>query len=202
MNSTTIDENAPVIARHALFIAAPLETLWSLHTDIDRWPTWQGSIDTAHLDGRFVPGATFAWSTFGMHIVSSVFQVEPMRHTLWGGPSDGIVGLHSWTFTPETGGIMVSTEESWSGPRSRPTRQSSSSRSTGRWPPGCDSSKTPPSVPKRDPSPRPGTRSLKAHEPNLRDAHRHNRLWPHRQHTPAPSLATFADTITAGAAAP
>lgn len=116
MNLTTIDENAPVIARRTLFIAAPLETLWRLHTDIDRWPTWQGSIDTAHLDGRFVPGATFAWSTFGMHITSSVYRVEPMRHTLWGGPSDGILGLHSWTFTPDTGGVMVSTEESWSGP--------------------------------------------------------------------------------------
>jgi hypothetical protein len=51
-----------------------------------------------------------------MHIDSSVHHVEPMRHTLWGGPSQGILGLHSWTFTPETGGVTVSTEESWSGP--------------------------------------------------------------------------------------
>jgi hypothetical protein len=32
-----------------------------------------------------------------------------------GGPSEGILGLHSWTFTPETGGVTVSTVESWSG---------------------------------------------------------------------------------------
>ena len=118
MNSTdptSIDEHAPVIARHALFIAAPLETLWDLHADIDRWPSWQDSIDTAHLDGRFEPGATFTWTTFGMHIASSVYQVDPMRHTLWGGPSEGILGLHAWTFTPEAGGVMVTTEESWTG---------------------------------------------------------------------------------------
>ena len=111
-----IDEHAPVISRQALLIPAPLETLWRLHTDIDQWPTWQGSIDTAHLDGRFEPGARFTWSTFGMHITSSIYRVEPMRHTLWGGPSDGIVGVHSWTFTPQAGGVMVNTHESWSGP--------------------------------------------------------------------------------------
>ena len=112
---TTIDEHAPVISRQALFIPAPVETLWRLHTEIDQWPSWQSAIDTAQLRGRFEPGAEFTWSTFGMHITSNIYQVEPMRHTVWGGPSDGILGLHAWTFAPETGGVMVSTEESWSG---------------------------------------------------------------------------------------
>jgi len=112
---TGIDETAPVIARHSLFIPAPLDTLWRLHTDIDRWPTWQDSIDTAHLHGPLRAGASFAWSTYGMNITSAVYQVDPMRHTLWGGPSDGIFGIHAWTFTPETGGVTVTTEESWSG---------------------------------------------------------------------------------------
>jgi len=44
-----------------------------------------------------------------------VYQVEPERHTLWGGPSEGITGIHAWTFTPVPGGVRVDTEESWSG---------------------------------------------------------------------------------------
>lgn len=118
MNSTDptgIDETAPVIARHSLFIPAALDTLWRLHTDIDRWPTWQHSIDAAQLDGSLRAGSNFAWSTYGMNITSAVYQVDPMQHTLWGGPSGGIFGIHAWTFTPETGGVTVSTEESWSG---------------------------------------------------------------------------------------
>ena len=34
---------------------------------------------------------------------------------MWGGPSAGITGIHSWTFTPVPGGVRVDTEESWSG---------------------------------------------------------------------------------------
>jgi uncharacterized protein YndB with AHSA1/START domain len=111
----SIDERAPVISRHSAVIAASIETVWRLHTDIDAWPTWQKAIDRAHLEGEFQPGATFAWETYDLAIVSTVYEVEPRRHTLWGGPSAGITGIHSWTFTPVDGGVRVDTEESWSG---------------------------------------------------------------------------------------
>lgn len=115
MSPTGIDETAPVIARHSLCVPAPLDCVWQLHTDINRWPSWQQSIDAARLDDPFEPGAVFSWSTFGMNIASTVYEVEPMHHTLWGGPSDGIFGIHAWSFTPDAGGVMVATEESWSG---------------------------------------------------------------------------------------
>ena len=115
MKPEAIDRTAPVIARHSTTIAAPVSLVWRLHTDIDGWPTWQKAIDEAHLDGVFVPGAVFSWRTYGLSIVSTVYQVEPERHTLWGGPSEGITGIHSWTFTPVPGGVRVETEESWSG---------------------------------------------------------------------------------------
>lgn len=69
----------------------------------------------AHLDNAFAPGAAFTWETYNLTIVSTVYQVKPQRHTLWGGPSDGITGIHAWTFTPVEGGVRVDTEESWSG---------------------------------------------------------------------------------------
>jgi hypothetical protein len=96
---------------------ASLDIVWRLHTDINRWPSWQHSIDTAHLDGPFQDGAAFTWTTFGLNIASTVYQVEPTHRTLWGGPSDGISGIHSWTFTDDIGSVMVTTEESWSGTR-------------------------------------------------------------------------------------
>jgi Polyketide cyclase / dehydrase and lipid transport len=111
----TIDERAPVISRHSTVIASPIDTLWRLHTDVNAWPTWQKAIDQAHLDDVFAPGAAFTWETYNLTIVSTVYQVEPQRHTLWGGPSDGITGIHAWTFTPVDGGVRVDTEESWSG---------------------------------------------------------------------------------------
>jgi Polyketide cyclase / dehydrase and lipid transport len=111
----TIDNQAPVIPRHSAVIASPVDTLWRLHTDVNAWPSWQKAIDQAHLDDAFEPGAAFTWETYNLTIVSTVYQVEPQRHTLWGGPSDGIRGIHAWTFTPVVGGVRVDTEESWSG---------------------------------------------------------------------------------------
>jgi len=115
MSPTGIDPDAPVVARHSAVLAAPPELVWQLHTGVNSWPAWQHDIDEAHLDGAFAPGATFTWLTHNLSITSTVYQVEPHRHTLWGGPSAGITGIHSWTFTPVSGGVRVETEESWSG---------------------------------------------------------------------------------------
>ncbi|QKV90540.1 hypothetical protein HUT19_01075 [Streptomyces sp. NA02950] len=40
---TTIDEHAPVIAEHAIRIAAPLERIWQPHTTIGSWPGRQSA---------------------------------------------------------------------------------------------------------------------------------------------------------------
>lgn len=111
-----IDAQAPVVSRHGAVIDAPIEVVWTLHTDVDRWPTWQPDVERARLDGPFAPGSTFSWHTSGLDIESTVYEVEPERRTLWGGPAHGIVGVHEWTFTPlEEGGTRVETAESWAG---------------------------------------------------------------------------------------
>ena len=116
---TSIDLSAPVIARHAVVVGAAVDTVWRLHRDIDRWPDWQNDIVKAHLTGPFAAGSSFTWKTHGLSIVSEIYQVEDSgtgpRRTLWGGPAQGIVGLHLWTFTATPYGTHVATEESWSG---------------------------------------------------------------------------------------
>jgi uncharacterized protein YndB with AHSA1/START domain len=112
-----IDRAAPVVVRVECTIAAPAEALWTLHTDVARWPEWQQDIASATIDGAFEPGATFSWVTEGLEepIHSTIHAVGPCRSTLWGGPAAGIVGLHRWTFTPVASGTHVLTEESWAG---------------------------------------------------------------------------------------
>jgi uncharacterized protein YndB with AHSA1/START domain len=115
MSVDGIDTDAPVVARHGIEIAAPIDVVWRLHTDVDAWPSWQQDIEEAHINGDFLPGTVFTWLTHHLHIASTVYQVEPARRTLWGGPSEGITGIHAWTFTPVSGGVRVDTEESWRG---------------------------------------------------------------------------------------
>ncbi|MED7948795.1 SRPBCC family protein [Streptomyces sp. BE303] len=112
-----IDEKAPVITRTDILIHAPLHTVWRIQTDVENWPTWQPNVARMAKDtpGRLRPGSVFRWSTEGLDITSTVKQVEPGRRLVWGGPAQGITAVHVWTFTPTCDGVLVHTEESWTG---------------------------------------------------------------------------------------
>jgi len=82
----TIDETAPVVVRLSTTIDAPL-----------------------------LPGASFTWKTHGLDITSTVRELTPGARIVWGGPANGIEGIHAWTFEQADGQVTVHTEESWSG---------------------------------------------------------------------------------------
>ncbi|MGW6128732.1 SRPBCC family protein [Cellulomonas sp. NPDC055163] len=112
---STVDETAPVVVRREARIEAPIDLVWRLHTDVAGWPAWQTDIATAQLDGPLVPGATFRWTTHGLDIASTVYAVDAPRRILWGGPAQGITGVHEWTFTADGDATIVRTAESWEG---------------------------------------------------------------------------------------
>ena len=120
---TGIDGDAPVLARHEIAIQAPLETIWQLHIAVNEWPTWQPDITEARLDEDFVPGASFDWTSSGLSVTSTIFDVSPptgdvspRARTLWGGTAQGVAGIHEWTFRYMTQGVIVATNESLAGP--------------------------------------------------------------------------------------
>ena len=112
---TTIDETAPVVARHEIIVDAIVPAVWALHVDVERWPSWNSEITDVSIDGPFEPGAAFRWHSGGMTIDSTVHAVESETRTLWGGETAGIMGIHLWTFTPHGHRTRVRTEESWTG---------------------------------------------------------------------------------------
>ena len=111
-----INNAAPVITHDEITIKAPLTTIWSIQTDIDRWPSWQPEVTAAHLvSSAFGVGSEFRWRTAGLDITSTVQEVEPLRRIVWGGPAQGIVAIHVWTFEQQADGVLVQTAESWEG---------------------------------------------------------------------------------------
>ncbi|MEN3265467.1 hypothetical protein [Pseudonocardia sp.] len=44
-------------------LAAPLRTVWQLHTDINSWPTWNGEVFAARLDGPLAAPSSFTATT-------------------------------------------------------------------------------------------------------------------------------------------
>ncbi|MEV0764315.1 SRPBCC family protein [Nocardia sp. NPDC050435] len=128
----TIDTAAPIHYRTEALIKAPLQTIWKLQTDVENWPAWQPPVTSAQrLDsGPLRPDSSFRWTTpvpatattpaTTLEITSTVHQVEEERCLRWTGPArgDGLgidTGTHVWTFTPVADGVLVRTEENWSG---------------------------------------------------------------------------------------
>jgi uncharacterized membrane protein len=127
-----IDPAAQLHYRTEAFIEAPAAAVWKLHTDVAKWPAWQPVVTSAkRLDaGPLRPGSRFRWTTpvpptpttpaTTLVITSTVGQLQPGRCVRWTGPAigDGLRidrGVHVWTFTPVRGGVLVRTEESWTG---------------------------------------------------------------------------------------
>ncbi|MFE7185342.1 SRPBCC family protein [Streptomyces erythrochromogenes] len=111
----TIDTTAPVVVGLTTQIDAPLATVWSVHTDVEAWPSWNTGVDQARLDGPMAVGTSFTWLTHGMSITSTVRELVPGWRIVWDGTVQGIVGIHVWTFERTDDGVVVRTEESWSG---------------------------------------------------------------------------------------
>jgi uncharacterized protein YndB with AHSA1/START domain len=112
---TDVDRAAPVTAVHEIDIAAPLETVWQLHSDVNAWPRWQTDITAAHIDGPLEPGVSFEWTSYGFSVTSTVYALAERSRVLWGGTSGGITGVHEWLFSETPGGMHVTTTESFAG---------------------------------------------------------------------------------------
>ncbi|MGW5276600.1 SRPBCC family protein [Streptomyces sp. NPDC004044] len=112
---TTIDEDAPVVVRVSTTVKAPLSVVWEVHTDIAGWTRWNTNVDRVEFAGPLAPGASFRWLTHGLDITSTLFQVVRDERIVWGGPANGIDGVHVWAFEEHDGVVTVQTEESWSG---------------------------------------------------------------------------------------
>ncbi|MEV8524225.1 SRPBCC family protein [Streptomyces sp. NPDC052000] len=127
-----VDPAAKIRYRTATVIHAPLSTVWNLQTDVERWPSWQPPVTSMkRLDaGPLRKGSQFRWTTpvpatpttpaTTLTITSTVHQLKNGTCIRWTGPAIGEGlridrGVHVWTFTKVWGGVLVQTEETWTG---------------------------------------------------------------------------------------
>lgn len=96
-HGTGIDPAAQLHYRTETLIKAPLSTVWTLHTAVEGWPSWQDAVTSVkRLDpGPLRPGSRFRWTTPApatpttpattLVITSTVQQVTPGRCIRWTG---------------------------------------------------------------------------------------------------------------------
>ena len=103
-----INTDAPVITRDQIVIDAPVERIWEIQTDVPEWPSWQSDVDGAEAEGPLGVGSVFRWQTAGLDITSTVEETDEPHRIVWGGPAQGIVAVHVWTFEPQEDGVLTS----------------------------------------------------------------------------------------------
>lgn len=110
-----IDRDAPVRAAAEIEIAAPIDVVWRVETDIERWPEWNPAVENVRLLGPLTPGTVFEWKAGGLKITSELREVDAPRRLGWTGRALGLRAVHTWRFAASEGGTHVRTEESFDG---------------------------------------------------------------------------------------
>jgi uncharacterized protein YndB with AHSA1/START domain len=110
-----IDDNAPVKASTEIVVAAPIDKVWKVLSDIDGWPKWQPAISSAESAGPLKAGTEFTWRTGATRIKSRLALVAPNTDLSWTGKAFGAKAIHVWHLKAVDGGTLVSTRESLTG---------------------------------------------------------------------------------------
>jgi uncharacterized protein YndB with AHSA1/START domain len=105
---------AATAAGEALIDAGP-ETVFSVISAIDAWPSWNPDVRSAELDGPVEPGTLFRWKAGSSSLTSTLHVVDPPREIAWTGKTMGIRAIHVFRFETREGGTLARSEESWEG---------------------------------------------------------------------------------------
>jgi len=110
-----INDRAPASTRHQIVIQAPIEKVWNLLSDIDRWPSWNPAISSSKLEGPLASGTSFRWKSKSAPIVSILHEVVPQKRISWTGKSMGAKAIHIWELEAQENNVLVKTGESFDG---------------------------------------------------------------------------------------
>ena len=108
-------DKKPVSANAEIFIQAPLDRVWIILTDIQKWKNWNSDIESMNVIGDVELGTTFIWKAGGVTIESEITELIPKQKIAWKGKTTGISAYHIWNFSEEEKNVRVYTEERFSG---------------------------------------------------------------------------------------
>ena len=109
------NSKAPAFEAADVLIEAPIETVWSVLSGLERWPTWNKGVSKIKVNGPIQAGTSFEWAGNGSKIVSRLEEVDPPQRIAWSGKTLGIRATHVWELTEKGSGTLVHTEESFEG---------------------------------------------------------------------------------------
>jgi uncharacterized protein YndB with AHSA1/START domain len=110
-----VDREAAAVGAAEIHIESPIEVVWRVLSDLEKWPTWNKGVSRIRVNGRIEAGTTFAWTAGRTSIVSRLEEVEPPTRIAWTGRMIGVRAAHVWELEAEGSGTRVRTRESFAG---------------------------------------------------------------------------------------
>ena len=110
-----INQRAPVVVHEQVQVAADVQTVWDVLTDIERWPTWNKAVRSVSLHGPVRRGTSFDWKAGPGTIKSRIAEVEAPNRIVWTGVTLGTRAVDAFSFEAVDGGTLVREDESWEG---------------------------------------------------------------------------------------
>jgi uncharacterized protein YndB with AHSA1/START domain len=111
-----VDRNAPVRVEREIEIAAPLEVVWGVLTNVDDMPRWFSLGESVAIDGPLAPGATIRMKGRGTGTITATIEAADEPHVLgWTSRSFGLSVISVWRLDRHEGGTRVERGESMSG---------------------------------------------------------------------------------------
>ena len=95
-------------------IHSEIKEIWKLMSEVNRWPEWNKAISFARLEGVFVKGTPFRW-TSGVNIRSTLEDVIINKRIVWSTKSVGVKTVQSWEFKKTDEGVLVLVSQSAEG---------------------------------------------------------------------------------------
>jgi hypothetical protein len=123
-NEPTIAVEAPVVSFSEIEIHAPIDRVWDILIDVERWPAWNPAVKSASVDGAFAESTTFNWKAGPGTITSRVEHLERPNVVAWSGRTFGIRAIHVWRLEARNGTTLARSEESYDGLVARLLRRS------------------------------------------------------------------------------
>lgn len=110
-----INDRAPAQHKEEVSIAAPVERVYGILSDIEKWTKWRTGVDRVKITGVPTEGKPFTWRSEGLNIKSKLHTVKENKAFGWTGKIFWINAVHNWYFDEDNGGTKVTVKESLNG---------------------------------------------------------------------------------------
>jgi len=109
-----INENASIKDRQSIIINAPIQRVWDVLTNVNKWSEWYPDIKSASSD-KVEAGASFDWALKSTHLKSEFQLVEEPTLLAWTGKSKMVKAIHVWNLEAADDQTIVTVEKSIEG---------------------------------------------------------------------------------------